>query len=167
MRLYSPSPHDPQLGVMGAERGVGVRAKTLSNSNLVFKMAQIMIQVPDELAQRLEPLQNYLPEALARLADSLTSSNPDLSFPRTISGEISPVYQEILDFLTASPTPEAIATFKVSANAQTRLRTLLERSRDRSLSPAETAELDFYEQLDHLMTLLKVRAYQAHNAASQ
>ena len=77
------------------------------------------------------------------------------------TSNIPPVYQEVVDFLITCPTPEAITTFKVSASAQTRLRTLLDRNREASLSPTETLELDLYEQLDQLMTLPKARAYKA------
>jgi hypothetical protein len=47
----------------------------------------------------------------------------------------------------------------VSETSQSRLQTLLQKNREAALTPAETAELDLYEQLDTLMGLLKVRAY--------
>ncbi len=130
-------------------------------------MAQITIQVSDEIAQRLESLQNYLPEALARLADNLapTTNNTTLLSSLTVSNDIH-VYQEVLDFLIASPTPEAIIKFKVSPAAQARLRELLDSNRETTLNANEVIELDLYEQLDQLMTLLKARAYQAQNPSN-
>ena len=130
-------------------------------------MAQITIQVSDEIAQRLESLQNYLPEALARLADNLapTTNNITLLSSLTVSNDIH-VYQEVLDFLIASPTPEAIIKFKVSPAAQARLRELLDSNRETTLNANEVIELDLYEQLDQLMTLLKARAYQAQNPSN-
>lgn len=131
-------------------------------------MAKITIQVSDELAQRLESLQNYLPEALARLADNLapTPNNITLLSSLTVPNDI-PVYQEILDFLIASPTSEAITKFKVSPAAQARLCELLDRNRETTLNANEVIELDLYEQLDQLMTLLKARAYQDQNSSNQ
>ena len=122
-------------------------------------MATITLQIPDELAQRLEPLQNRLPELLWQLLE-LTKK------PTTIEQEITPhsgdlpaVYQEVLDFLIKSPIPQDIVNFKVSQQAQTRLQTLLDKNRESTLNPMEIAELDVYEQLEHLMILLKSRAY--------
>lgn len=72
--------------------------------------------------------------------------------------EIPEVYQEVLDFLIKRPTPEEIISFKVSARAQIHLQELLEKNRSGSLSQMELAQLDVYEQLEHLMILLKARA---------
>jgi hypothetical protein len=38
---------------------------------------------------------------------------------------------------------------------------LLDKNRESTLNPMEIAELDVYEQLEHLMILLKARAYSA------
>jgi hypothetical protein len=121
-------------------------------------MAELTIQIPDELAQRLEPLQNRLPELLWRLLDidnQLSTSQPTI---QTETIDIAVVYQEVLDFLIKRPTPEEIITFKVSPQAQTRLHDLLEKNRSAALSLMELAELDVYEQLEHMMILLKARA---------
>jgi hypothetical protein len=122
-------------------------------------MATITLQIPDELAQRLEPLQNRLPELLWQLLEPTKK-------PRTIEpeitthrGDIPAVYQEVLDFLIESPIPQDIVNFKVSQQAQTRLQILLDKNREATLNEMEIAELDVYEQLEHLMILLKARAY--------
>lgn len=122
-------------------------------------MATITLQIPDELAQRLEPLQNRLPELLWQLLE--LTKNPTTIEPEiTInSGDIPAVYQEVLDFLIKSPIPQDIVNFKVSQQAQTRLQILLDKNRESTLNPMEIAELDVYEQLEHLMILLKARAY--------
>ncbi|MEH2369756.1 hypothetical protein [Nostoc sp.] len=124
-------------------------------------MAEFTIQIPDELAQRLEPLQNRLPELLWRLLDVVnipTNIQPTVN-PETTN--IPAVYQEIIDFLIKGPKPEKIINFKVSFQSQTRLQELLEKNRSATLSQMELAELDVYEQLEHLMILLKARAYSA------
>ncbi|MEG5015037.1 MULTISPECIES: hypothetical protein [unclassified Microcoleus] len=124
-------------------------------------MATITLQIPDELAQRLEPLQNRLPELLWQLLELTkkpTTIEPEITTP---SGEIPTVYQEILEFLIKSPIPQDIVSFKVSQQAQTRLQTLLDKNRESTINPMEIAELDVYEQLEHLMILLKARAYSA------
>ena len=123
-------------------------------------MATITLQFPDELAQRLEPLQNRLPELLWQLLE-LTKKPTTIEEITTHSGDIPTVYQEVLDFLIKSPIPQDIVNFKVSQQAQTRLQTLLDKNRESTLNPMEIAELDVYEQLEHLMILLKARAYSA------
>ena len=122
-------------------------------------MAELTIQVSDELAQRLEPLQNRLPELLWQLLDV---ANLPTSISKTVQTEptdIPLVYQEVLDFLIKRPTPEEIIAFKVSSQAQSRLEELLERNRSATLNSMELAELDVYEQLEHMMILLKARAF--------
>ncbi|MDZ8187816.1 MAG: hypothetical protein RMX96_23570 [Nostoc sp. ChiSLP02] len=121
-------------------------------------MAELTIQIPDELAQRLEPLQNRLPELLLQLLENekiQTISQPTV---KTEVIDIPAVYQEVLDFLIKRPTPEEILAFKVSAPAQRQLQELLEKNRSTTLTAMELAELDVYEQLEHLMLLLKAQA---------
>lgn len=74
------------------------------------------------------------------------------------SASIPNVYQEVLDFLISRPTLEEIINFKVSPESQARLSLLLQRNREAMLSPIEEAELDTYQQLEHLIILLKARA---------
>lgn len=124
-------------------------------------MVQLTIEIPDDLAQRLAPFQNQLSELFARLiATTLPGElSPGLGLPTAT--ELPPTYLEVLDFLVTRPTSEQLVAFKVSEPSQTRLQTLLQKNRDTSLTPSEIAELNVYEQLDALMTLLKVRAYAA------
>ncbi len=125
---------------------------------MVKDVAQLTIQIPDELAGRLEPLQSRLPELLWLLLDIDGEQPKEQPKLNTQTVEIPEVYQEVLDFLIKRPTPEEIITFKVSARAQIHLQELLEKNRTGSLSQMELAQLDVYEQLEHLMILLKARA---------
>jgi hypothetical protein len=131
-------------------------------------MAQITIEVSDELAQRLEPFQSQLSELFTRLiATNLPSQlESDVHLSPANPVEPTPTYLEFLDFLVSGPTSEQILTFKVSDQSQTRLRDLLQKNRDASLNPVEMAELDLYEQLDALVSLLKVRAHAAAKTTS-
>jgi hypothetical protein len=123
-------------------------------------MAELTISIPDELAQRLEPLQDRLPELLTQLVEALSPppiSEDVLSLPAQPM-DVPLAYAEVLDFLLNRPTPEAIVAFRISPAAQARIRMLLENNREATLNAAETAELDLYEQLEHLMMLLKAKA---------
>ena len=122
-------------------------------------MAELTIQVPDELAQRLQPLQNRLPELLKWLVESIPNGDRKDRVGSVFNTTTPPpAYAEVLDFLISRPTPEEIAKFKVSEEAQTRLREVLEKNRQGILDETEVAELDLYEQCDRLMALLKAKA---------
>lgn len=69
------------------------------------------------------------------------------------------VVQEIVDFLVASPSTEAIAAFKFSPELDQRLHTLLERnSSENGLMSDEREELDSLMRYVHLLTMLKAKA---------
>ena len=67
-------------------------------------------------------------------------------------------YDEILDFLAGGTTTEAIANFRPSEEAQTRVRQLIERRGEATITPAEDEELEEYLRLEHLMIMAKARA---------
>ena len=71
---------------------------------------------------------------------------------------LTQAYDEILDFLAAGTTAESIASFRPSAEAQSRVRELIERRSDGALSAAEDEELEEYLRLEHLMVMAKARA---------
>ena len=122
-------------------------------------MAELTLDVPDELMQRLQPLQDCLPALLTLLVDALSSQAEGAPLSEAQGTETPLVYTEVLDFLLTRPTPHDILAFKVSDPAQARLRLLLDKNREEALSATEEAELDIYEQLEHLMLLLKAKAY--------
>ncbi|MUG95949.1 hypothetical protein F7734_27800 [Scytonema sp. UIC 10036] len=106
--------------------------------------------------------QNRLPELLWQLLDVANLPTNCQSPVLAETKDIPAAYQEVLDFLIKRPTPEEIISFKVSFPAQTRQQELLEKNRSAILSSIELAELDVYEQLEH-MILLKARVYSALN----
>jgi hypothetical protein len=132
-------------------------------------MAQITIDISDDLAQRLAPFQSQFSDLFTRLIAStlLGQGQPTLDQPNPNLLSTSSTYQEILDFLISRPTSEQIIGFKVSEESQTRLQTLLQKNRQATLTPADTIELDLYEQLDTLIGFLKIRACSSLNPAPQ
>ncbi len=69
-------------------------------------------------------------------------------------------YEEIIDFIAAGTTPEAVVAFHPSDSVQQRVTGLIERSEDGSISTEEQSELDDYLQLEHIMIMAKARARQ-------
>ena len=74
--------------------------------------------------------------------------------------QVSPAYIEIIDFIAAGTTPETVAHFKPSAEAQKRVTTLLNRQQEEALSADEQAELDHFMDLEHILRMAKARARQ-------
>jgi len=54
---------------------------------------------------------------------------------------VSPAYLEIIDFIAAGATPEAVSQFRPSPEAQRRISDLLEREKECGFQPEEKAEL--------------------------
>ena len=108
-------------------------------------MVELTIQIPDELAQRLQPMQNRLAEVIELGLREMAQTQ------RGVPGEV-------IEFLASGPSPRAIIDFRPSAEAQARVSELLNKNQTGTLTPAEQAELDQYESLDYIMTLVKAQA---------
>jgi hypothetical protein len=118
-------------------------------------MTTIMLDIPDALAERLAQRRDQLPQLLA-MALELFPGEPPISL--SMSPPNHPVFAEMIDFLASGPTPAQIVAFKISPTAQGRLEALLDKHREEGLTAEETAELDAYVQVNHLLLLLKARA---------
>lgn len=104
-------------------------------------MATITIEVPDELSELLAQAGDRLPELLAQ-------SLREPALP-------THVYRYILDFLAGNPDAGQVASLSPPPEMSERLRTLVAREAAGGLAPAEKAELDEYERLEHLMVMIK------------
>jgi hypothetical protein len=104
-------------------------------------MQTITLAVSDDLADQLAPIRDRLPELLA-----LSLRQPAMP---------AHLYREILAFLAGNPTPAQIAAFGPTPEMQRRLAMLLERTHEGTLTAAEEAELAEFEQIEHLMVLIK------------
>jgi hypothetical protein len=104
-------------------------------------MSTITIEVPDELSK-------LIAEAGDRLPELLVQSLKQPALP-------AHVYRYVLDFLASNPSAEEIASFAPTAEMIGRQRTLVAREADNTIAPAEKAELDEYERLEHLMVMIK------------
>lgn len=67
-------------------------------------------------------------------------------------------YDEIIDFIASGTTPDSVIAFHPSAETKARVEDLLYREKTEGLSAEETAELEHFLQLEHLMRLAKARA---------
>ena len=106
---------------------------------------QLMIDLPDELAQRLQPEREHLAEIIERGLRQGWSEGAGLA-------------REIISFLGRGPQPAEILAFRPSPVFLERSRELLWKNKQGALSGAEEAELDEMLRLDHLVTLIKAEA---------
>jgi hypothetical protein len=117
-------------------------------------MTTITVEVPDHLATKIDAMRDRLPDLLSEAlmlseSDNGTKAVPSMRYR---------VFEEMIDFLAAGPTTEQIIAHKVAEHTQDRLRELLDKNREEGLTEAENAELDAFEFVDDLMSLIKVRA---------
>jgi hypothetical protein len=107
----------------------------------IFRV-QVIIDIPEELAEQLDGQREQLVEIIARgLRRSWSSA--------------SGLRREVVAFLAGRPTAEEIIQFRPSAEAADRGRELLHRNQQSSLSPEEEAELDEICELDRFVSLIK------------
>lgn len=116
-------------------------------------MAQITIEVPEDLAKQIEAVRDRLPGILMRVC-APGSPVPD------------EVYRYILDFLASNPSPQAMVDFTLSQAMQERVSALLEKNRANALTAAESAELDGYERLNRFVRKFKIQAMRDLQATS-
>jgi hypothetical protein len=69
-------------------------------------------------------------------------------------------YEEFVDFIAGGCTPRSLIDFRPSEETRAHVADLIHRQKTTSLSPEETAELNQYLQIEHLMRLVKARARQ-------
>src|SRR5262249_49014869 len=69
-------------------------------------------------------------------------------------------YDEFVDFIAAGTTPQSIIDFRASDETKARVADLIRQQKADSLSPDETAELNHYLHMEHVMRLAKARARQ-------
>jgi hypothetical protein len=67
-------------------------------------------------------------------------------------------FEEIVGFVAAGATREAVLRFQASAETKARVEFLIHKEKTGGLLPEETSELDDYLRLEHLMRMAKARA---------
>jgi len=69
-------------------------------------------------------------------------------------------YDEFVDFIANGSTPQSVIDFRPSDAAKVHVADLIRRQKTDSLSADESAELNQFLQIEHLMRLAKARARQ-------
>lgn len=69
-------------------------------------------------------------------------------------------YTEFVDFIVTGMSPQQILSFRPSEETRERVRYLLAMEKSGTISDNEVAELNDFEQFEHLMRMAKARASQ-------
>jgi hypothetical protein len=113
-------------------------------------MTTITLEIPDELAARLDPLRDHLPDLLSQVIEMQSGS--------LRQSTAYPVFDELIDFLASGPTPQQIIAHKIAPDIQARLEELLDKNREAGLTEAEAAEMNAFRQVNHVLIRLKASA---------
>lgn len=105
-------------------------------------MVQLTLQVPEELAKRIAPIQAWLP---AILELSLVGCKTLATAAAT----------EVIQFLSTNPTPQQVLDYHASERAERRSRRLLALNTAGVLGKAGQDELDELERIEHKIIMLK------------
>jgi hypothetical protein len=116
---------------------------------------QITLDLPDNLAQKLQLLGDRLPTALDQALQGFLLDETTLG-----QGE-----RQIIDLLASQPSPEEVLAIRPSEVLQTRVSELLERNKANGLSREEEADFDRYMLLEHWVRMAKINA-QAQSESS-
>jgi hypothetical protein len=111
-------------------------------------MTTVTVELPRDLAQRLQSLSDSLPDILEMGLREWKAAG-QTGFQGSA---------EILELLTTLPSPEEILALRPSDALQTRVRTLVEKSQEEGLTAAEEQEWQQYEYLEHLVRMAKAKA---------
>jgi hypothetical protein len=107
-------------------------------------MVQMTMQVPDELAERIQPMSDWLP----------TIIELGLIGFKTLATATA---TEVIELLSKNPAPQDVLDYHVSDAAQSRLQRLLTLNEAGLLSEGEQLELDELQHLEHVIIMLKAR----------
>ena len=105
-------------------------------------MAELRVEVSNELAARVQPFSRWLPTII-----ELGLIN--------FKTEAVLVATEIKEFLEKNPSPQKVLKFHVSDKAQERMKRLLALNELGVLSELENCELDELERIEHIMIMFK------------
>lgn len=111
---------------------------------------QLTLDVPDDLADQIRPMQDRLPRILALGLREFEAEG--LSGFSGIS--------DVLEFLAGLPAPQEILALRPSSVLRQEIERLLEKNRNTGLTLAEEERWKQIEYLEHLIRKAKIRAAQ-------
>lgn len=114
----------------------------------MVRAMQLTLNIPDDIARQLGPVQSRLPRILALGLREMDAE--DAAGFRGLA--------DVLEFLADLPSPEQILALRPAEHFQIELNRLLERRRDVGLTDEEERQWRQYEYVEHLVRKAKINA---------
>ena len=111
-------------------------------------MQQVMVGVPDDLAERMKPFESVMPDII----ETGIAFWPGRT--ETVYGELN----DIMKTLGNQPTAEEIMSLRASPKFEERINELLEKNRQSGLTVEEQKEWEHFEYVEHLVRMVKIAA---------
>jgi hypothetical protein len=108
---------------------------------------ELTLHISDDLASRLRPVEDRLPQILELGLRELHAAPPQFEG-----------LGDVLESLARLPAPEEVLALRPSATLQERISTLLDRQQNGGLSADEEREWEQYKYVEHLVRIAKARA---------
>ena len=108
---------------------------------------ELTLSLPDELASRLRPVEDRIPQILELGLRELHAA------PTALEG-----LSDVLEALARLPTPEEVLALRPSAALQERITALLHKQKEGGLTADEHREWEQYKYAEHLVRMAKARA---------
>ncbi len=112
-------------------------------------LSTLQLNIPQELAIRLQPLQGQIPQIL------------ELGL-RELNAKKQPGFEgtsDVLEFLAGLPTPDEIIRLRPSEKMQAKIKYLLDKNQSEGLNSDEQAEWEQYQYIEHLVRIAKTKAH--------
>jgi hypothetical protein len=108
---------------------------------------ELTLHVSEELASRLRPVQDRLPQILELGLRELHAEPPQFEG-----------LGDVLETLAHLPSPQEILALRPSPALQERISTLVDKQRKGSLSADEERDWQKYQYIEHLVRIAKAKA---------
>jgi hypothetical protein len=108
---------------------------------------EMTLTIPEDLASRLRPVKDRLPQILELGLRELNSTPPSYEG-----------LNDVLEALARLPSPDEVIALRASPALQGRVEQLLEKSRSAGLSAEERREWEQYQYVEHLVRIAKGKA---------
>jgi hypothetical protein len=108
---------------------------------------ELTLTIPDELATRLEPISDRLPQILELGLREMDAGCRDFAG-----------LADVLEVLARLPSPSEVLALRPSSALQQRIEALLAKNRNGGLSETERVEWQQYQYVEHLVRIAKAQA---------
>lgn len=101
-------------------------------------MVELTLQIPNSLAQQIQPISNWIPTIIELSVANFKASN------------VKKASDELIEFLSSNPTPKQVLKYKISDKSQNRVSELLAKNGDETITPNENKELNEWQRFNHI-----------------